>query len=144
VALVAKLPTQFASSRIGSPDFGCRPTLDVQQGATQGNLQLEFPPAALPASGRSPEKLQAFLELGDSFSPCRAGDRLLAGPVPVVDCLLGEPCLRAVVGEQFGLALGCFRKLLLQNLCDTGVQRLAAGFEQRTVGGVLNQRVFET
>ena len=45
------------------------------------------------------------------------------------------------LGEKLGLCLRVLGILLLQRLHDAGVELLAAGFEQRAVGGVLDQRV---
>ena len=43
---------------------------------------------------------------------------MAAGPVPLVDGLLGEYSLGAVVGEEFGLRLRGLRKVLLEHLCE--------------------------
>lgn len=48
-----------------------------------------------------------------------------------------------MVREEFGLGFDDLRELGLQHLGDAGVQLLAAGFEQRAVGGVLNEGVLE-
>ena len=48
-----------------------------------------------------------------------------------------------MVREKLGLCLRVLGKLLLQRLRDAGVELLAAGLEQRAVGGVLDQRVLE-
>ena len=51
--------------------------------------------------------------------------------------------LGVVMGEQLGLCVGFIRKLLFQNISDSGMQIPAPGLEQAFVGRILYQRVFE-
>src|SRR6516164_2676230 len=48
-----------------------------------------------------------------------------------------------MVGQELGLCLRRLGPLLLQYMCDTPVQLLPLAPQQRAVGRVLDQRVFE-
>ena len=47
------------------------------------------------------------------------------------------------MGDQLGLRLCCFWKLLLQHLGNLLVIVLASALEQRLIGSILNQRMLE-
>jgi hypothetical protein len=84
------------------------------------------------------QHVQTHPELGHRLCHGRAADRLLARLVPIVDRLLDQTGVRAVVGEELGLGVDGVRELLLERLSDAGVELVAAGFEEGTVGRVLD------
>jgi hypothetical protein len=48
-----------------------------------------------------------------------------------------------MVGQQFRLGLDCLRKPFGQHLSNLLVELLASAFQQRLIGGVLNQGMLE-
>jgi hypothetical protein len=81
--------------------------------------------------------------MADRFRGCRLRQGRLPGPPPVLERLLEEACLHAVVGEDFRPCGDDVRELLLQHVRHAGVQLLAPALEQAGVGGLLHQRVLE-
>ena len=69
--------------------------------------------------------------------------RLLARPSPVRDSPFSEASLCVVVSQQFGLFLRRFGKLVLQRFGYPPMLDAPIRSEQRVVGSVLDQGVFE-
>jgi hypothetical protein len=69
--------------------------------------------------------------------------RLLSGPLPVSNGLLAQSRLGQMPGEHLGLVIADLGKTRLQHVRDARVKVLPPGFEQRLVGGVLDQRVLK-
>ena len=78
---------------------------------------------------------------------CLRMRQLAGGALPGLQPLLHRAIIRPrglqVVCEQFWLPLGKVGEVAFQHLGDARVQLLAAGAQQRAVGGVLHQRVLE-
>ena len=117
--------------------------LGSDQRSAEGDLEVDFPLHARRWVGKGREQLQRLAEVADRFRQRRALTRPPPRLVPVFDRLLGEPRLRAVVRQKFWLHVRRLRESLLEDARDAGVQLLAAGLEQRLIGGVLDQRVLE-
>jgi hypothetical protein len=71
-------------------------------------------------------------------------DRAFTSLVPVDNRLFRKARAGVVLRKEFGLPFDELRELFLHDLRDASMQVLAAGFEERAVGGVLDQRVLET
>jgi hypothetical protein len=74
--------------------------------------------------------------MSDGFEVCRAFDRAFASETPVVDGLLRQACLGAVMSEQFRLGYDNFGKFPLECRSDGGMQLLAADVQQSRIGGI--------
>lgn len=81
--------------------------------------------------------------MADRFRICRALHRALTGYLPLLDGLRLQIRFRVVMGEELGLRLGDLRKALFQDLRNLAVIILAPAAQQRLIGRVLEQRVFE-
>jgi hypothetical protein len=73
-----------------------------------------------------------------SFEVCRAFDRAFASAMPVVDSLLRQACLGAVMSEQFWLGCDNLGKFPFECRCNGGMQLLAADAQQSRIGGILH------
>jgi len=83
------------------------------------------------------------LQLCHRLHHSRSSDGDSPSLVPVPNGLSRQSGFGKMVREEFGLGFDDLRELGLQHLGDAGVQLLAAGFEERAVGGVLNEGVLE-
>jgi hypothetical protein len=72
-----------------------------------------------------------------------ASARLLTRFVPVVDRLLVETRLRAVMCQDLGFGFGDVGQICLNNLCGLPVQLSLCPFKERLIGCILDQRVLE-
>jgi hypothetical protein len=75
--------------------------------------------------------------MGDGFEVCRAFNRAFAGATPVVDGLLRQACLGAVMSEQLWLGCDNLGKFPFECPSNGGMQLLAADAQQSRIGGIL-------
>jgi hypothetical protein len=124
----------YIGGRIAFSGGQCRSECDLQV-----KLLLLVPRAVRQAGKQG----QALPQLHCCFDQRRARQRMPPGLEPVADRLLRQPGLRAVLGKRRGLGRRNLGKLLFKRRGDAGMQLLAPAAQQRTVGGVLHQRVLE-
>jgi hypothetical protein len=79
----------------------------------------------------------------DRFRVSRALERLLPSPLPIEDGLLRESCFGVVLRQQLWLCGHCFGELCLQHPGHLLVHLLPGALEQRRIGRVLDQGMFE-
>jgi hypothetical protein len=82
-------------------------------------------------------------ELLYPFKKRGSRQRSLSGFAPQGRRLLDQSGFGAVTGQQLRLTLGNFRELVFKSFGDAGVQRASRLAQQRAVGCVLHQGVFE-
>src|ERR1700736_4231511 len=137
------LPAQLSGPGVDTPDLGGRRPLGSPQRLAQRGQEDEL---LLGAPRRVREALQhveAPPEVGDRLEIRRSLDGPLAGPPPMLDRVRAETGLRIVVAEQFRLRVGRFWKLRGQDGCDSLVELLAPGLQERLVGGLLDESVLK-
>ena len=104
----------------------------------------KFTPVAV-LSGR---QLACFckrgIEMGDGLGVGRARDGAVAGSLVAKACLFGEASETEMMGQHFRLGFRQRGKSRFERKCDALVQHLTPAFEQTFVGGILDQRMFET
>jgi len=89
------------------------------------------------------EHLQPFREVCNRFQIGRAFAGPLPGPLPVPHRLLCKARFSVVVRQQFRLCLSGLWELGFEHLGNPLVIVLPRAFQQRLVGAIPNQRVFE-
>src|ERR1700739_2083758 len=69
--------------------------------------------------------------------------RPIASAHAIVARRASQPSFAAMMRQQFGLVFGKLVELAFDGFSDAGVKRAARLAQQRAVGGVLHQRMFE-
>jgi hypothetical protein len=93
--------------------------------------------------GQDLEQLQTFGEVRERFRMSRALDGTLARPLPISHSLFPETRLRVMMRRQLRLALGNLSKLCRQYLGNALMVLLARAFQERWIGGVLDESMLE-
>ena len=140
---LALFRAQLPRSGVGLLHLGRCPALGGDERRAQGNLKIELLLIPIGSSRHAGQDTEGLRQLRGGFDHGRARHRLPPGLVPEIDRLLDQTRVCAVVSENFGLGFGSLREALLQRVGNPGVEVLAAGLEERAVGGVLDQRVLE-
>lgn len=138
-ALLAERPCP----RIGSFNFRSRLPLEGVQGEGQGDLQVQFLPGTLPGIRKILEYLQSPREVTQRLEIGRVFEGTLPGPLPVGLGLGMHASGGVVLRDHFRLRLGYRWELHLQRRRNPLVDLLTCAFEQRLIGSVLEEGVFE-
>src|ERR1700730_18362708 len=95
------------------------------------------------SGGQGRDLVEGARELPCGFNQRRALQRPLSCLAPQARRLLEQAGLGTVPGQQFRLVRGNLRKLALQHVGDTSVQRPTRLAQQRAIGSVLHKGVLE-
>jgi hypothetical protein len=98
---------------------------------------------ALGSVRQNREDGESLREVGDGFRMGGALDGVLPRPMPIPDRLGGEARLRAVMRQEFGLGGSGLGKLCLQHLGNALMIPLPCAAQQRRIGNIADQGVFE-
>ena len=128
---------------IGVFRLGGGKALRDHQRRAQGGLQEELLLDALGGLRERLEHREPRRQVADRLQVGGARHRPLACPLPVPDGLRRVPGLGEVVCEQFRLGRDHLRKLRFEHLRNPLVDLLPGALEQRRIGGILDQRMFE-
>jgi hypothetical protein len=107
-------------------------------------LKLEFSYVAVGRSRQSVEHLEATAEVRDGFQIGGRSHRFLGSPNAIVDGSFSKSGGGAMVRKQSGISCYYFWKIKLDARDNTGMDLLTPAPQQRAVGRVLHQRVFES
>ena len=88
-------------------------------------------------------QFQSSPQLRYSFCHCRAGDCLLSRFQRIANRFVSETSFSAMLCHELRLCRDDLRELEFERGGDMRVKLLASAAEQRTVSGILYQRVFE-
>ena len=140
---ITQLAAKLARTGVGATGLRRRKASRGKRRLAQRELKDKLAPLTLGPCGQAGQHLEPFGQVRDRLGHGGARERLLPGPLPVVDGALHEPRLHVVLGEQLGLGRHGLREPLLQQPGDPAMQLLSLHLEQALVGGVPHQRVLE-
>jgi len=109
----------------------------------KSHMQVELPAVAPGRDRQRAGQLDGVRQVLDRLDHGRASERALAGLVPIIDGEIVKAGLRVMMGQCLRLGNRNFGEPLLQLCPDAGVEGLALAAQQRAVGSVPHQGMFE-